>query len=337
MAYNNNETINGDITGTLNSSMVVKIQGNPVQAATLGVSQDGYIATWSNTDGQIEFKPAATVANVSLVGDVTGLSNSNTVSKIRGNLVSAVAPTDAQILIEQTGGTGSAWKSLSQDATITDAGVVTVVSSAGNFTVGGNLTVNGTETIVGSTIFQSNATVDGYLTVTGAVTAASLKDTAFTSVGVVHNDASGNFTSSLISDADVSSAAAIAVSKLATGTNGYVLQTNGTTNAWTAPANTKIQSLQTIVITASYTVNSGSTPDCIILCNASTPITVSLPSSPNVGDTYYVKDKSGNASTNNITVSGNGKNIDGNSTYPINRNYESASFTFDSSAGWNLI
>ena len=49
-----------------------------------------------------------------------------------------------------------------------------------------------------------------------AVTATSLKDTALTVAGVVHNDASGSLTSSKVVDADVSATAAIAVSKLTT-------------------------------------------------------------------------------------------------------------------------
>ena len=42
--------------------------------------------------------------------------------------------------------------------------------------------------------------------------------------------------------------------------------------------------------------------------------TMTLPSSPLGGESYEIKDSTGSAATYNITVSGNGKNIDGNST-----------------------
>lgn len=42
-----------DINGT-----VVAIQGNPVEAETLGANQDGYVLTWSNADTQIQAQPS---------------------------------------------------------------------------------------------------------------------------------------------------------------------------------------------------------------------------------------------------------------------------------------
>jgi hypothetical protein len=53
------------------------------------------------------------------------------------------------------------------------------------------------------------------------------------STGVVHSDSSGNLTSSLVVDADVSATAAISVSKIASGTAAQFLQSNGTpTTVW---------------------------------------------------------------------------------------------------------
>lgn len=115
--------------------------------------------------------------------------------------------------------------------------------------------------------------------------------------------------------------------------NVWQTQWISTINDSPIPANT---SRQTNIITANYTINSYAAHDYVILCNAIIPITVNLPASPNVGDTYYVKDKSGNALANNVTVNGNGKNIDGNTHYTLNRNYESASFIFDG-VNWNLL
>lgn len=99
---------------------------------------------------------------------------------------------------------------------------------------------------------------------------------------------------------------------------------------------TLITNSHTNIITSSYTVNSGATPDKVILCNASAGITVTLPLSPSAGDTYKVKDKSGAANTNNITVSGNGKNIDGAASFVMNRNYQSAELIYDGSS-WSIL
>ena len=49
--------------------------------------------------------------------------------------------------------------------------------------------------------------------------------------------------------------------------------------------------------------------------------TMTLPAAINPGQTWIIKDESGGASGNNITVSGNGNNIDGAATYPITTDY----------------
>jgi hypothetical protein len=91
--------------------------------------------------------------------------------------------------------------------------------------------------------------------------------------------------------------------------------------------------LQTTITPSNYAALS---TDCMIVCTQSAAITITLPASPTAGNTYFVKDKSGTAITNNITVSGNGKNIDGASTYVISLNYESAGFVFDG-LSWNIM
>jgi hypothetical protein len=67
---------------------------------------------------------------------------------------------------------------------------------------------------------------------TGIVTIANLN-----SAGVVHTDSSGNLTTSLVVNADIATAAAIAVSKLAAGTTGQLLLNTSTpTPTWTTMA-----------------------------------------------------------------------------------------------------
>jgi hypothetical protein len=61
-------------------------------------------------------------------------------------------------------------------------------------------------------------------------------------------------------------------------------------------------------------------------------VSVTLPSSTvkiQNGETFIIKDSGGGATTNNITISGNGNSIDGSATYVIANNYASVVLTFN--------
>lgn len=73
----------------------------------------------------------------------------------------------------------------------------------------------------------------------------------------------------------------------------------------------------------------------MIISNSSS-VTVSMPSSPTVGDFYVIKDGVGNAYTQNIIISGNGNTLDGNVNYSLNVDYGSISIIFNG-FGWNII
>lgn len=76
------------------------------------------------------------------------------------------------------------------------------------------------------------------------------------------------------------------------------------------------------VVTSSYNVDDS---DMLIGCNHTSEITLTLPTTNSVlkGRIYYIKDESGNASTNNIIIDGNGSNtIDGQETLTINGDYD---------------
>lgn len=59
--------------------------------------------------------------------------------------------------------------------------------------------------------------------------------------------------------------------------------------------------------------------EAILVNTSGGAITITLPLTPTDGTFFYIKDK-GNAGTNNITINGNGKNIDGAATTVININ-----------------
>ena len=69
--------------------------------------------------------------------------------------------------------------------------------------------------------------------------------------------------------------------------------------------------------------------------NSASAATENLPASPTLGLSFLVKDCGGTAGTHTITVSGNGNNVDGASTYILNVNYQSAAFTW-TGAQWSI-
>ena len=78
------------------------------------------------------------------------------------------------------------------------------------------------------------------------------------------------------------------------------------------------------------------TSDSIILCDTSSgAYTLYLPSSPPTGMQVTFKD-TGNATTNNITINGNGNNIDNATTILINTNYGKVTMVFDTNQ-WFVI
>jgi hypothetical protein len=299
----------GDLGNSYPNPSVIAIQGNQVSPQTLSNLEDGYVLTWDNTDGYWKADPAAIgftaggdlsgsntdqiviglqgrsvsnsapssgntlswngsdwipsplnlaggsgyiintlpVTNLpSLAGDVTGSINSNTVVNINGTSVPAT-PSANQVLVA-TSGTTATWEQISNNQVSVSAAIAGTKISP-NF---------GSQNVV----------------TTGTGTFDGIQDSAFGTAGIVHNDSSGNFTSSLIVNADVSSSAgiayskltltgdvvnadisssaAIAVSKLAAGTSAQVLLNNSTPS----PTWTTLSGDATISNTGTTTVSS---------------------------------------------------------------------------------
>lgn len=95
----------------------------------------------------------------------------------------------------------------------------------------------------------------------------------------------------------------------------------------------QVASIQSVIITIDYVV----LPLIdLVLANHSAPVLITLPAVPLENKIYTIKDKSGNALVNNITVDGNGNNIDGNPTLVMSSNYEAIDFIFDGFV-WNVL
>jgi hypothetical protein len=85
-------------------------------------------------------------------------------------------------------------------------------------------------------------------------------------------------------------------------------------------SNIQLNKLSVTLVSANFTAT---TTNHVILVNTSAARTITLPASPVDGQVYHIKDRTGNALSNNITVAGNGNNIDGSSSASINTNYGS--------------
>ncbi len=87
-----------------------------------------------------------------------------------------------------------------------------------------------------------------------------------------------------------------------------------------------IYSLKRVVIASTLLLNN----DFVLFCNAGSAITLTAPVAPIDGQVYKIKDVSGNAGINNITINGNGKDIDGSSTIAINTDRGGVEMVYDS-------
>ncbi len=96
--------------------------------------------------------------------------------------------------------------------------------------------------------------------------------------------------------------------------------------------------IKRVAVTTNYSITASDY--MIAVTDTSSPRTVLLPSSGTVGagKTYIIKDSSGAAATNNITVATDGIDvIDGSLTYMISNNHASVQLVSNGVAGWDII
>jgi hypothetical protein len=107
--------LQGDVVGYTSQSpytTVQKIQNIPVQYSSLGLSQDGYVLTYSNASNK--WIPLPSTTGASLAGDVSGSITSTNLAKIQGTTVTASSPTSGQVLCYYA----SAWRPESVNMTL---------------------------------------------------------------------------------------------------------------------------------------------------------------------------------------------------------------------------
>jgi hypothetical protein len=116
------------------------------------------------------------------------------------------------------------------------------------------------------------------------------------------------------------------------GTDGVVNLSVG--NNKVSTVNSGIRVATTIVNTATYNVQES---DYIIFVDTSAlSPTIYLPPTPQIGDVYILKDISGNANINNITLDGNGNTIEGLPSHIISIGKASATVFFTAFA-WQAM
>ncbi len=120
-----------------------------------------------------------------------------------------------------------------------------------------------------------------------------------------------------------------------TGTTGQTLTSNGTGVNPTWQNSGSVLAVTSVSYTQSpYTAL---TTDYYLKCSVPTtpfnPLTINLPAAPTTGQAFVIKDASGHAFTNHITIAPlGGVLIDGSASYVLNKNYQSASVLFDGAA-----
>ena len=346
-------TISGD-SSLSNTGVMTNtgLQGNKVQATTLGASQDGYVATWSNTDGYIEFKAAAGGSSTTWANDLSGSTSTNQYVK---SLSYSSAAGGGTIAINGTSTTlqyaaGCSSPGISQADSSSGAATYLTIQ-AQNYTGTGSQHACGVKIAAGNSTYSASASSPEGIVMTGGntigagVTGGPISITAGAQIGG-SSGSGGNVTI-----ASGSSNAGYGGNIYIQTSNGYDQSHPGSTyignyasqyNITCTYAGGSYNNLQTTIKGAiiesvaskssAYTTNY----DRNIVCyTTSSAFTVTLQSSPPIGMLVAIIDGSGNAATNNITIAGNGQNINGSSTYVLNLNYASVELIYNGSQ-WNV-
>lgn len=223
----------------------VQWQANP----GLGSSQDGYVPVWVNADGLVKWKPNQPI--ITLSGDVSGLSNANTVDKLKNiplSIPAHGAAQDGYVLTFVNGSsdlelkpTGLATLTLAGDVTgLYSANTVAKIHGAPVTTIGASNTLLGTTDGVNLTYFHIN-----------------LASSQVTGVLPIGNQANQNMVGDVSGTTGANTVDKIKGKSLATsvGTvgaaqDGYALIWNNSATAWTP---TQISGSSTLVIAGDVT------------------------------------------------------------------------------------
>ena len=269
--------------------------------------------------------------------------------------------TVTSVVFNQTatsGTTGAPWTIQAQAGASGTGGNLTLI--AGNATTtGGNVIItSGTGTTAGDVKLQTGA-VDRVVV---HPTFTEFRDTAEAyriipvSTGATVLQAGSTVTSVTYKQADLTTASGTGATTTiqaqnetgATSTGGTLNLTSGTGTSTHGTVNLQVGGITTAsIVTNKFVFNKGrrrnvtqisstggtytvlATDDYVAIKTLTNSFTINLPTSPVLGDTYEIKDTTGNASpTVVVTVSGNGSNIDGSASITLSASYASVVVTY---------
>ena len=120
--------------------------------------------------------------------------------------------------------------------------------------------------------------------------------------------------------------------------DGYVKLYSGTTEVGRAVPSKFYQPMGQRINVSDVGTTPFTVPDGYhtLAVNTGIAVTINLPATPLRGDSYTIKDATGNAGTLNITISGNGFNIDGGSSATISTNFGVVRVVYNGTI-WNVI
>lgn len=121
--------------------------------------------------------------------------------------------------------------------------------------------------------------------------------------------------------------------------DGYIAFSSGAIESARVITNKFVLSAGQRIYLANVATTPFNVPDgyfTMMVNTSSIAITINLPANPVVGDLYQVKDSTGNANTNNITIQGNGYNIDGGPSYTMSASYGTVLFVFNGTR-WSVL
>ena len=349
-------TSDADSSAEVTSGMAVYVsEGTANGGEGWVLSTDDVPAIVLNTDSLtfVQFSSASVVSTLDSLSDVdtTGVVDGSLLryesSGTQWNDTATLLYSDAGQLIASTTGASAGillggdvqWyrdtanvmrtpDALVVDGISTLTGAVTatagVTATTGGFTAtAGNIvaTAGNITATVGTLSIASTSTLTGLVTATGGITTAT---------GSYTTTSSGGFTAS------GSGALSLGSGNMST-TSGNLVVTAGTS---TLGGKVTMSAGQKVAVSATKTANYtvALATDYIVRVDSTGGIfTISLPSGHTAGDTVTIKDVTGSAGTNNVTIDPNAAElIDGLSTFVITVNYQAVTAVSDGT-NWFIV
>ncbi len=354
--------LQGDID-TINTDIADDVEG-PAS------STDEAIARFDGTTGKLLQNSSVTITDAGVVAGATQLNVDNL--RVDGNTISST-DTNGNIALDPNG-TGvvvvdDLQTSGSQGIVLRNSSGTQVAgfgpANTTNISLSGNVQMSANSLLLTGSIASTGSRVTkGWFTdlevtnaIAGSITgnAATVTTNANLTGDITSTGNATAIASGVIVNSDVNASAAIAVSKLAattasralvsdasgfltaaTTTSTEIGYVNGVTSAIQTQLNTKDAIQKTIV---SISSNVTLTANAIHLVSTAAARNVTLPSAPSTGTQLTIKDVTGSADVNNITiVRAASETIEGvAASYVMDMTYQSVTLISDASGNWWII